>query len=72
MKATLKGEKIREILIRKCKSQNWLAQRLEVTSGYMAQMLNGDRNPSPEMRQKLLDYFKDEYSFDDLFLIEGN
>ena len=69
MKAVLKGRKVREILIKKNKSQNWLAQRLEISSGYMAQILNGDRFPSPEVRQRLLDYFEG-CSFDDLFRIK--
>jgi len=69
IKAKLKGKVIRKILFQKNKSQNWLAYRVGISSGYMAQLLNGDRHPSPKMRQLLLDYFEG-YSFNDLFRIK--
>jgi len=69
VKAMLKGKKVRRILMKKNKSQNWLAQKLGISSGYIAQLLNGDRNPSPEVRQLFLDFF-DECEFDDLFSIK--
>ena len=65
----LKGKKVRRILLRKNKSQNWLAQKLGISSGYIAQLLNGDRNPSPKVRQLFLDFFNG-YDFDDLFTIK--
>ena len=65
----LKNDVVRKLLARKNLSQNWLAQRLNTTSGYMSQMMQGIRNPSPEMRQKIMDVFKD-HNFDDLFIIK--
>jgi transcriptional regulator with XRE-family HTH domain len=69
MKVKLKAEAIHRILARKNLSQNWLAQRIGTNSGYMSQMLAGKRNPSPEMRRKILDVLKD-YKFDDLFTLQ--
>ena len=67
-KVLLKAEVIRERLIRKSKSQNWLAVRLGVSSGYISQLMDGCRNPSPRLRQRFLDAFPD-CEFDDLFQI---
>jgi transcriptional regulator with XRE-family HTH domain len=65
-KVKLKGKEIRRILAKKNLSQGWLAKRLEITSGYMAQLLNGDKCPSPETRSKIQNYFK-EMTFEQLF-----
>ncbi len=67
MKAVIKTEVIKEMLLKKNMSQNWLAQRVGTTSGYMSQMIKGIRHPSPEMRQKILNILKGK-EFDDLFL----
>lgn len=50
-------------------SQNWLAARAGVTSGYMSQLMDGSRCPSPKLRQQLMDIFP-ECTFDDLFRIK--
>ena len=70
MKVKLKGHVIKKILARKSMSQNWLAGKLETSSGYMSQLMMGVRTPSPKMRQKMLNFLKD-YQFDDLFIIKG-
>lgn len=70
MKVKLKKQVIRRILARKNLSQNWLAFRVQTTSGYMSQLIRGVRTPSPEMRQKILDVLRD-YQFDDLFIIQN-
>ena len=72
MKVKLKAELVREVLARKNLSQNWLAQKLETSTGYMSQLMTGIRNPSPEMRDKILELniFKG-YGFDDLFLLDS-
>ena len=70
MKVKLKTGMIRKHLARKNLSQNWLAKRLGTTSGYMSQLMQGIRTPSPAMRQRMLDTLKD-YQFDDLFIIKG-
>jgi hypothetical protein len=55
MKVAIKRKEIQKILARKSKSQNWLAYRLKITSGYMSQLMCGTRNPSPELRGKILE-----------------
>lgn len=66
LKVKVNGRKIREIILKKNLSQNNVAKRMTISSAYMAQLLNGERCPSPTTRQKFQDYFKD-CSFDDLF-----
>jgi transcriptional regulator with XRE-family HTH domain len=69
MKVNLKTKFVRRKLIRKNMSQNWLAIKIGVSSGYMSQLMDGSRNPSPVVRQKFLDLFP-ECVFDDLFVIK--
>lgn len=69
MKVFLRNKAIKKILIRKNKSQNWLAHRLEVSTGYMSQLMDGSRNPSPKLRERIMNNLP-EYSFDDLFKIK--
>ncbi len=71
VKVALKSAELQKILVRKTKSQNWLAYRMEVSSGYMSQLMNGARHPSPKMREKILAVLP-ECKFDDLFRIIGN
>ena len=66
MKVRIKTANIRKILARKNMSQNWLAFRTRTTSGYMSQMISGKRNPSPKMREKILQVLKG-CEFEDLF-----
>ena len=68
MKVLLRSKKIKKILIRKNKSQNWFAHKLEISSGYMSQLMDGSRNPSPRLREKIMNNLP-EHEFDDLFLI---
>jgi len=69
MKVLLKSKEIKKILIRKNKSQNWFAHKLEVSSGYMSQLMDGSRNPSPNLRERIMNRLP-EYKFDDLFEIK--
>lgn len=66
IRARLKTNTITNILLRKNLSQNWLAERLGITSGYMSQVLSGSRNPSPQLRQRIMDW-QPELDFDELF-----
>jgi transcriptional regulator with XRE-family HTH domain len=66
VKYALKQKTVQRLLARKNLSQNWLAGRLKISSGYMSQMLTGKRNLSPEMRRKFLEYFE-HLTFEDLF-----
>ena len=49
-------------------SQNMLAIRAGISSGYISQLMCGARYPSPKVRQKILDVLG--MDFDDVFLIE--
>lgn len=69
MKVNLRNETIKRILLRKNKTQNWLAHRLEISTGYMSQLMEGTRNPSPKLREKIMNYLPD-CRFDDLFEIK--
>jgi len=69
MKVLLKSKEIKKILIRKNKSQNWFAHKLEVSSGYMSQLMDGSRNPSPKLRERIMKKLS-EHKFDDLFEIK--
>ena len=70
MRTYLKNKTLQKILIRKNKSQNWFAHRVEVSTGYMSQLMDGSRCPSPKVREKIMNNLPD-YSFDDLFAIKN-
>ena len=57
------------LLARRNMSQNSLARMLGLSTGYMAQLMNGDRYPSPRLRQRILEILN-PLSFDDLFIVE--
>ena len=69
MKTSLKARALQKILIRKNKSQNWFAHRIEISTGYMSQLMDGSRCPSPKVREKIMNNLP-EYKFDDLFQIK--
>jgi transcriptional regulator with XRE-family HTH domain len=50
-------------------SQNDLARALEVSSGYVSLLINGQRFPSPGLRRLLLQALPTA-TFDDLFIVE--
>lgn len=67
----LKSQQIRKILARKNMSQNCFAMRLGVSSGYMSQLMSGIRNPSPGLREKILNTLKiNESGFDEIFALK--
>ena len=71
MVVAIRSEAIRKILARKNMSQNWFARQLDVSSGYMSQLMTGVRNPSPDLRIKILERLKmDESGFDRIFEIK--
>jgi transcriptional regulator with XRE-family HTH domain len=57
------------LLARRNMSQNSLARMLGLSTGYVAQLMNGDRYPSPKLRQRILEILN-PLSFDDLFIVE--
>ena len=69
MKVYIRNKEVKKILIRKNKSQNWLAYKLEISSGYLSQLMDGSRNPSPKLRERIMKKLP-EYKFDDLFEIK--
>lgn len=69
MRVYLKPMVLRKYLQEKNMSQNWLAQRLGVTSGYMSQLMRRQRCPSPALRRKIEEMFLDS-RFEDLFETE--
>ena len=52
-------------------SQNELARLLGTSSGYLSQLINGQRYPSPRMRRRLLRVLGD-IPFDELFTVEDD
>jgi transcriptional regulator with XRE-family HTH domain len=52
-------------------SQKELAHALGVSRTLLSQVIGGKRDPSPMVRKRLLEYFRDQ-SFDDLFTIDGD
>lgn len=65
MKARLKASTVKGILLRRSISQNYLASRLKISSGYCSQLLSGARCPSPRLRTRLMRELKED--FDALF-----
>lgn len=51
-------------------SQNELAEKLSISSGYMSQLVNGRRCPSPKLRKKML-HVLSPLPFNDLFYLEN-
>ena len=70
MRVFLKADRVREWLARKSRGPSWLAFQLDITSGYMSQLLSGTRCPSPGLRQRMLRQFGG--GFDDWFEIQSN
>ena len=69
LKVKLNREAIEMVLARRNLTQNALARRLGVSSGYISQIMTGGRCVSPKMRQRMLRYFRG-YTFNDLFTVE--
>lgn len=65
MKARVNAQRVRDILLRRSISQNCLATRLKISSGYCSQILSGARTPSPRLRVRLMRELKED--FDALF-----
>jgi len=65
----LKAEAVWELLNRLNLTQNELARRIGRSSGYLSQLINGERCPSGETRQRLMDVLGVS-DFDVLFVQE--
>ena len=71
VKVFLKADSVEKLLAKKNLSQNWLALKMGISSGYISQLIKGERCPSPKIREKMLNLFKDK-KFDDLFYINND
>ena len=58
-------------IARRNMSQNMLAIRAGISSGYISQLMCGTRYPSPRVREKLQNVLN-PLTFDDIFIIEEN
>jgi len=56
-------------IARRNMTQNHLALKAGITSGYISQLMCGLRHPSPETREKLQNALH-PLTFDDIFIIE--
>jgi transcriptional regulator with XRE-family HTH domain len=52
-------------------SQNELADKLGISSGYMSQLVRGTRHPSPQLRRRMMELL-DYLTFDELFAGEAS
>jgi transcriptional regulator with XRE-family HTH domain len=68
LKTMLNREFVERVLTRRNISQNSLAKRLRISSGYMSLIMNGDRYVSAKMRRRICRYFR-RYDFNDVFTI---
>ena len=50
-------------------SQRSLSQKIGISGGYLSQIENGDRNPSPKIAKKISEALGAEYS--DIFFIDS-
>ncbi len=66
----LKREAFEVAITRRNLSQKGLAEKLLISRSYLSEIVRGKRKPSAAMRERFLEYFR-EYTFDDLFIIEG-
>ncbi len=51
------------------RSQNWLAQEIGISSGYMSKLITGGRAPSGRIRQRMLKALGVE-NFSELFRLD--
>ena len=65
----LRTKVVWELLNRLNMSQNELARRAGIKSGYMSQLMSGERFASPGVRQRLMDALGGT-GFDALFVLE--
>jgi len=65
----LRRRVLAEHLARRSMSQNAFAMKAGISSGYIVQLIQGTRNPSPRVRERLLK--ATGMDFDGLFKITG-
>ena len=62
----LKRAPLQRLLAKRNLSQNDLARRCGISSGFMSQLLSGERHAGPRTRQKIMEVFP-AAAFDQLF-----
>jgi transcriptional regulator with XRE-family HTH domain len=68
IKVRVNQDAVQVAIAKRNMSQNMLAIRAGISSGYISQLMVGTRYPSPRVRQKILDVLG--MDFDDVFIIE--
>jgi transcriptional regulator with XRE-family HTH domain len=68
LKTMLNRAFVERMLTKRNISQNSLAKRLRISSGYMSLIMNGDRYVSARIRRRICRYFR-RYDFSDIFII---
>lgn len=69
MKVHIKDLDFKELLIRKGLSQRGFSKKTGISSPYMSQIINGNRNPGPEMAKKICEGL--DVEFDQIFFIDN-
>ena len=69
LKVRINSKALWNVIARQNISQNELASRLGISSGYMSQLICGTRCPSPKLRRKMLELLS-PLTFDDLFIVK--
>lgn len=65
-KAKLKPMNMRRLMLEKNLSSQCLTRRLQISDCYLSQLMRGVRNPSPKLRQRMMNVLEVK-EFDDLF-----
>lgn len=69
MKIKVKNvEEFKKLLLVKGFTQRSLGREIKISSPYATQIVNGIKNPGPEIAKKIVDVL--EVNFDDIFFIE--
>ena len=68
LKVLVRQREVERFLTRRNLSQNAFAERLGISSGYISQLMRGERYPLAELRARILRSLRG-VSFDDIFEI---
>jgi len=69
LKVRVNAKALWDAIARQNITQNELASKLGISSGYMSQLVCGTRCPSPSLRRRMLELLN-PLTFDDLFIVE--
>ena len=69
LKVRVNSKALWGVLARQNITQNELARKLGISSGYLSQLVSGTRFPSPALRRRMLELLN-PLTFDDLFIVE--